>query len=305
MNLQTLINGPLGVGLGILLGRLLPYKAGIGISQFAARKLSTMKHTPMVRAARVNQWMVSGRSLAGGELDQQVLNTIEHAASTIYIFNYYNQNINKMDRLVDIPGQLNQLLARNNHSGHGIILAGIYQGNFDLVMQVLARQFLAPRKLEVLVLSAPQPGKGYKWQNRIRERTGLDIIPVSVSSIRRAVTTLNEGGIVLTGLDRPIQDGKYKPLFFGSPAALPVLHISLAIKTNAPVVVASSIKASDDLYRFQVSEPIYIKPASGRHEEIVDNAQMVLATAEQFIRQSPEQWSMFYPVWPQYLDEDI
>jgi KDO2-lipid IV(A) lauroyltransferase len=305
MNLQSLINGPLGVSLGILLGKLLPYKAGISLSQYAAGRLANMKHTPMVRAVRVNQWMVSGRSLGGVELDQQVLNTIKHAASTIYLFNYYNQNSNKMDSLVNIPDKIDQLLSSVLSPSRGIILAGIHLGNFDLVMQALARQFIAPRGLRVLVLSAPQPGKGYRLQNRIRMRTGLEIIPVSVASIRQAITTLNEGGIVVTGLDRPIQDGKYKPFFFGSPAALPVLHISLALKTGAPVAVVSSFKEMDNHYRFEISEPIYIKQASERHQEIVDNAQVVLATAEQFIRQSPDQWSMFYPVWPQYLEDSI
>lgn len=305
MNLQSLINGPLGVGAGILLGKLLPYNAGIALAQFAARKLASMKHTPMVRAVRVNQWMVSGQSLVDEALDQQVLATINHAASTIYLLNYYSQNIHKMDQMVDITDTLDRLLAGIQNSGRGTILAGIHLGNFDLVMQVLSRQFLAPRGLSVLVLSAPQPGKGYQWQNRNRKRTGLEIIPVSVSSIRQAVTTLNAGGLVLTGLDRPIPDGKYQPTFFGAPAALPVLHISLALKTSAPVIVVSSAKGSDDRYRFEVSDPIYINPASDRKAEMLENAHIVLTTAEQFIRKSPEQWTMFYPVWPQYLEESI
>ena len=40
---------------------------------------------------------------------------------------------------------------------------------------------------------------------------------------------------------------------------------------------------------------------SDRDEEILMNAEKVLEVAEVMIRQAPEQWSMFYPVWPDVL----
>jgi predicted LPLAT superfamily acyltransferase len=33
------------------------------------------------------------------------------------------------------------------------------------------------------------------------------------------------------------------------------------------------------------------------------NTEMVLKVAEGYIRQAPYQWAMFYPVWPEALNE--
>ena len=131
----------------------------------------------------------------------------------------------------------------------------------------------------------------------------MEILPASPSSIRRAVAHLRRGGVVLTGMDRPVASRKYRPLFFGRPAPLPVHHISLALKTGVPVVVAATIIQPDRSYRFWISEPIEMVPLPDRQEEIVSNAERVLQVAEGYIRQSPQQWSMFFPVWPDVLDQ--
>jgi len=40
-----------------------------------------------------------------------------------------------------------------------------------------------------------------------------------------------------------------------------------------------------------------------RHQEIILNAERVLSIAEAAIRRAPQQWAMFYPVWPEMLDK--
>jgi KDO2-lipid IV(A) lauroyltransferase len=98
-------------------------------------------------------------------------------------------------------------------------------------------------------------------------------------------------------------DSKYCPRFFGRPASMPVLHILLALKTNAPVVVTAAIMRPDGIYQFFASDFIAMQPHSDRHTEILLNAERVLSVAEGFIRQAPQQWAMFYPVWPEALEE--
>ena len=40
-----------------------------------------------------------------------------------------------------------------------------------------------------------------------------------------------------------------------------------------------------------------------RDEELIVNAEAVLKVAEGYLKKAPEQWAMFYPVWPQVLNE--
>jgi hypothetical protein len=42
----------------------------------------------------------------------------------------------------------------------------------------------------------------------------------------------------------------------------------------------------------------YPEPEAG----MLHNAEKVLAVAEEFIRQAPQQWSVPLPVWPQVMD---
>jgi lauroyl/myristoyl acyltransferase len=41
-----------------------------------------------------------------------------------------------------------------------------------------------------------------------------------------------------------------------------------------------------------------MEPYPNPVDEIERNAEAVLKPVENWIRQAPEQWSMFYPVWP-------
>jgi phosphatidylinositol dimannoside acyltransferase len=102
----------------------------------------------------------------------------------------------------------------------------------------------------------------------------------------------------VTGIDRPIQDGKYRPFFFGRPANLPVHHIHLAVAANTDIIVVAAIKQAGGNYNIQVSQPIRMRTCADHDKEILMNAEIVLNVAEEMIRQAPEQWSMFYPVWP-------
>lgn len=107
----------------------------------------------------------------------------------------------------------------------------------------------------------------------------------------------------MTGIDRPDVSYLYRPKFFGRPAAVPVHHIFLALKAHVPVILAATIKQSDEKYHLFFSEPIEMQPHPDRHQEIVLNAENVLRVAEDFIRHYPTQWAMTFPVWPEAMDQ--
>ena len=127
------------------------------------------------------------------------------------------------------------------------------------------------------------------------------MIPASMQSMRQALKHLNEGGKVLTGMDRPVSGGRIKPVFFDRPAHLPIHHIYLALSANVPIVVIAALLQPDGRYHLMVSEPIEMQRFTDHQTEIKYNAEAVLRVAQDYICQSPQQWAMFYPVWPDVI----
>jgi lauroyl/myristoyl acyltransferase len=44
-----------------------------------------------------------------------------------------------------------------------------------------------------------------------------------------------------------------------------------------------------------------MKPHHDRKTEILQNAETILNIAEDFIRQSPDQWAVIQPLWPEEI----
>jgi KDO2-lipid IV(A) lauroyltransferase len=303
LDIQEIINGRIGVGLGYALGQVMPPGLGERLALWAGHRLAAKKHLPMVRAARANQWVISGEQLRGESLDLAVAHTFSNTALSIYRFYRSFKDTESLRKLVAFPDKLIEIMQEMQDSKRGLIVTGVHLGNFDLVLQSIAQQVEQFGDIQGLALGVPQPGKGYEWQNDFRHKNGVQVIPASLEAIKAAAQVLEQGGIVLSGLDRPIPNAKYRPRFFGRPASVPVLHIPLALRAKAPVVVAGSIVKPDGTYQTFLSDYLEMKSYPNRQEEIIANAEAVLDVAESYIRQAPNQWSMFFPVWPETLDE--
>jgi KDO2-lipid IV(A) lauroyltransferase len=257
----------------------------------------------MVKAVRANRWVVSGGKLTGADLDQAVAETYANNALSIYRFFRNFKDPIAMQNLVQFPDELRYYLRECQESKRGLLVVGIHLGNFDLVMQALGSQAAEFAEMRKMALGVPNPGRGYEWQNEFRRKNGIDVVPASISSIKLAAEILAGGGLVISGLDRPIPEAKYRPKFFGRPAPVPVLHVPLALKAKVPVLIAGALMKPDNTYQIFLSKPCYMKPFPDRKQEILANAESIIAIAEDYIRFAPEQWSMPYPVWPEALCE--
>jgi len=298
VNLQSIINGPLGVGTALFLARMIPPKPGYALANRLAALIARRRNTVMVQAVRGNQWVVSGESLSPAELDRAVLSTFQSTAHCLYDLYHYRSNPEAAARLIRITPQAEEFIraTQETRPGEGRVLVGLHMSNFDFVMQAAAGW-----GMRALAITLPELAPGYKLQYELRRKAGLDIRPASVNLFREAVRYLREGGTVLTGIDRPVDDSKYRVRFFRHLAPLPVFHIQLALKAGAPVYIAAAILQPDGIYEVHITGPIHLQPYPDRHEELVRNAETVLAVAEEIICQAPHQWAMFYPVWPEVI----
>ena len=298
MRLEQLIESRAGLNLAASLARATPPWLGYRVARLAAHFLSSRRASALVKAVRANQWMVSGGKLTGDALDRAVRAAFEHSARSVYDLYHYVQNIEPAGDLFVIDDSVRVIIDRPEFDRRGLVVAGLHLSSFDLALQWLCIQWVRP-----LVLTIPNPQGGRRLEFEIRKRTGMNLVPASVSGLRQAIRHLEHGGIVATGIDRPQPDYDPRPCFFGRPACLPAHHIYLALRAQVPVMIVFARLETDGKYHILASPPIEMDSHPGRAEQLLCNAEKVLSMAEHYIRQAPEQWAISQPVWPEAVDQ--
>lgn len=295
---RKVINSRYGVELALWLCRIMPNTLGKYVARVGADWIAAHKNWEMVRAVRANRWVASGGKLTCTELDQAVRANFRFTANSIFNLYHNFHSLTAMQRLVDIDSIAHEVLFPPKYNGRGFIVAGLHLGNFDLAFQTAGLM-----GLNAFVLTLPELPGGYQLQYDIRRKTGANLVPASMKALRQAIDYLCEGGMVLTGMERPDINSNYRPRFFGRPAPLPVHHIVLALRAQVPIRVGCSLLGEDGRYHLNFSEPIEMQRRPDHRQTVLFNAEEVLQVAEGYIKRAPDQWEMTFPVWPEALDE--
>lgn len=300
MNRRSLFTSRYGVQTALFLGRVLPRPFLRHLGVFAADLIANWRDLPMVRAVRANQWVIRDRSLTRSELDTAVRDVFRQSAlSFVDLYHALSRPQELLELAPRTPG-LDALIERSQAHTSGALVCISHSSNFDLV---LVAQGL--RGLSGQVLTFARPTSGYEIQNQVRASldTKIEATPISPHTLREALQRLQNGGVVYTGVDRPEDTSKMQLNFFGEPAWMPVGHIRLAVKAGVPIILVTCVREQDGCYRAWLSEPIPMKEYQDTEQTIRENAQNVLNMLSDFIRRAPEQWFMFYPVWPAALEQ--
>jgi KDO2-lipid IV(A) lauroyltransferase len=299
-DVQRFSNGRVAVGLMLTLSQVTPRWLGHALIDWVTRSILCRRRSIAQQAIRANQWVLSGGTLSPAELDRRVCQVLRFSGRALFDHYHNLRAPQRVQRLVSFSARLQTLLAERQQQRNGAVFVGPHTAAFDL-----AGLALAQAGLRLLVLSFPQPPSGYQLQNELRRLSGIDVMPFTVDALRAARQCLQNGGTVLTGVDRPWPDATYRPHFFGRPAALPVSYVPLALRNQVPLYVVWCWAQSDGSYQVDCSEPIWLQSHPNRETEILVNAETVLRVVEKVLQAHPEQWSMTYPVWPEVLDEQI
>ena len=293
-----MINGLFGVSLAYGLAQAMPPRLGRWTASRLGGAIGCLKKFSQVRAARANQWVVSGGCLRTEELDRATQDVFRSTGQCLYDYYHHLHRSEATLKLVDFDPAFEECIRRSREGRFNQLLVIPHFSNFDLVGRAAAL-----KGIRYQVLSYPQPQSGYRRQNKTRNFLNVEITPISSESLRQAAERLRSGGTVLTGVDRPLGEAKYRPQFFGRPANLSSGYVRLALKEKAPVIVVSGITLPDGRYQAWASDPVIMKARDDPAVETLRNTEAVLEVIEALIRQAPRQWSMFYPVWPEVCHE--
>jgi KDO2-lipid IV(A) lauroyltransferase len=298
MDLQSLINGRIGIGIALIIGSVIPRRIGYKLAELIADRLSAQTQSPMITSARLNQWMVTGQQLAGEELTLAVNHAVRTTAHCQFDLYHNIRQPENLIRMINLTPYCQQVIDNLLNKKEPMLVVGLHLSNLDIAFMALGTL-----GIKVFGISVPNPGGGYQWQNEIRNRFGFELMPGSREAIRIAMKRFQQGSTLVLGADRPITGSKYKPSFFGHPSSLPVLHVSLALKLDTPLYLSHCTLQEDGKYLLDMSEPIYMERKPDRFSEIMVNAENILEAAEHVISQVPEQWAMYYPVWPDLAEQ--
>ncbi len=298
MNLKSFFYSRFSILLAYTLARILPPFFGRPFASLIGGLVARDRQFSQVRAVRANQWVVLEGQVSAEALTESVRQTFRYTGRFLYDFLHFFNRKQAVFRLVEFDPSFERLIQQNREGKQGVLMVVPHLTNVDLIGHAAA---LAGMRFQVL--SYPDPPASYKATNRLRSAVGIDVTPMSIKALRKATERLKANGFVLTGVDRPIANEKYQVSFFGRPASLPVGHVRLALKTNVPVVIVSGRLQENGRYLVWASDPLWMQPDEDLNHEIVANAEKILGLIEQDIRKAPDQWSMFYPVWPEAMEE--
>ena len=181
------------------------------------------------------------------------------------------------------------------NSGRGVLLVTPHLGNWEFGAPLLRRHGQRP-----LVLTAPEPGGQFtEIRAAARALQGIDTLVVGedpfafVEVIRR----LQDGGVVALLVDRPPAATAVEVPFFGRPFQASIAVAELARATGAVVLPVFIVR---DVHGYQAHalEPVaYDRRALGTRAARVALTAEILRAFEPVIRQFPDQWFHFVPVW--------
>jgi len=252
----------------------------------------------MVAAVRANQWVAGGERATESELDEAVGKVFEYRAYSIVDLYHNIQSHERILKTIEFDDSAQEMIERSRRPSEGAVVVIPHVSNYELAG--LATGISGGRGI---ALTEPEQPGGYQHHDRIRKQFGIEAIPASMSSFKYATKVLREGGIVATGIDRPLAASGYKPTFFGHPAALPVHSVVLALKAKVPIVVGCVNRKANGNYGVSATGLIPMKQYENRKSTILANAERILEICEQYISQDPLQWAMFFPVWPDVVPE--
>jgi KDO2-lipid IV(A) lauroyltransferase len=79
---------------------------------------------------------------------------------------------------------------------------------------------------------------------------------------------------------------------------MPVGHARLALKTGARILIGATTRVGPAQYRVHAPKVVEPEVSDDREQDVKRLSQRILGILEDQIRARPDEWLMFFPVWP-------
>ncbi len=272
-------------------GGALALVAHVSVSYMLASGLADLNfalNTRSRRAVMANLRHVLGTSVSEAEMTRVAKRTFRNFALSITDFLRFpilsRKSLTGMadgNALAVIRGELK--------SGNGVILLGAHVGNWEVGGAMLARSGL---RLSVAALPHRNALIDRFFVKR-RRRKGINVVSIGHATAGLLAALRRNECIAILG-DRNVLGRGIRREFFGSTAVVPYGHVALALRTGAAVVPTFVIREKGSRFRLCVEDPIRPGSGAGAFEDVLSRSLRVM---EKYVRQYPDQWFVFEPIW--------
>ncbi|MFH1487028.1 MAG: lysophospholipid acyltransferase family protein [Chloroflexota bacterium] len=268
----------------------LPAKVGYKMAVFLADVAYLLAPGPR-QAVSDNIRHVLGPDAEKGILRRTVRSVFRNTAKNYFdLFRLPQMNMGRIKQNLTILGW--EYFERLRGDGKGVIIATAHLGSVDLVVQVLAAHSIG-----ITVLAEPlKPPILFRLVRGLRESLGLSFLPVGFSTMKAAIRSLKQGGVVAVACDRDVLGKSIRTSFFGEETALPTGAIDLALKTGAAILPAFSTRLPDGRFEIRAEPPIVLG-AVHKDDDVGQATAKIVSLLEKHIRRNPGQWVVFERVW--------
>jgi len=293
LNFQELVTTGFGTRAWLALGRL-PPRAGYAFARWLTLRLYHHKSGVIYRVIYANQKQVLGPSATHEQADAAVAAVLHHAGMANYdMARVLAQGKQAILNSIDMGTEVWSHIATLRAAGQGVLVCGAHLSNFNLGFLSFAIQGDFP----IQVLSTAMPARGFGIVSDLRNRGTMEDTPIDAPALKKAIGRLRTGGAAIIGIDWPIPGTDDGICFFGAPSLLPSGYIRLALSGNAALLPLSCRWTPDRGYYALSCPPIELERSGDRERDVQHNTRRVLAIVENWIRETPEQWLMYHPVW--------
>ncbi len=279
----------------IFLGRPLPTKVGYFFSRIIA-----MICYPFYRGGRralhLNLSHVLGSNdpaIIGPVARRCFRNFSKYVVDFIHFYTMTPEEIRRRTVFNDFD-RLNAALAE----GKGVIFVTLHFGNWDMGAASLAA-FGYP--IDVIAETFRYDRMNHLVQGS-RRALGMNIIPMERvgPGVMRA---LRRGEMLALLIDIPAQGNGVTVDFFGAPCQVPAGPARIALHTGARVIPATLVRVQghDHLIQPVLDFDLRYKKTGNDEADVRELTQQIMRSLERMVRQHPDQWFIFRPMWPSPL----
>jgi KDO2-lipid IV(A) lauroyltransferase len=193
--------------------------------------------------------------------------------------------------------------------GRGVVMVVSHLGPWDAGLVA----FNADAGRVAVLAEAVRPYRLFNHLRNGRAELGVTVIPLDVAAMREAetdvarrigagalrqvISELRGNGTVAMAIDRDLAGTGVPVEFFGEPTPIPLSVVDVAMRCNAALLPAWSVRHRGRLCLHALPEISYDVTAP-RDAEVRGVARTVLAAFEPVITEHADQWHVLDPIWP-------
>jgi lauroyl/myristoyl acyltransferase len=179
-------------------------------------------------------------------------------------------------------------------AGNGVVLALPHVGSWEY-----GGAFLAGKGFPMTAVAERiEPPELFDYFVEQRAAMGLTIVPLGPDSGAAMSKTLREGKLVGLLCDRDLQENGIEVEFFGETTTMPAGPATLALRTGARLLTAAVYSGPGRDHHAVVQPPIDTCRTGSFRTDVQRITQEIATRFEGLIREAPEQWHVFQPLWP-------